>query len=189
MPSPACHRSARSRTPRTLSPLCGPATRSAASSSIDANWPACVAHGPDPSVLPPACPTRRPQRISDVQASACCRLGLLPAALLAAAMPLAALPDAVLGRFVLLRAIRLRLDAAHGLGAHVRLRLVSRDRRAHVRLRLLTRDRGARFRLRRLTDCDLRAHLRASGGADTVRGSRFAVAAEGELAVGSLLSL
>ena len=61
--------------------LCGPAARSAASSSIDANWPACVAHGLDPSVLPPACPTRRPQRISDVRAEACCRLSLLLAAL------------------------------------------------------------------------------------------------------------
>src|SRR5258707_7645670 len=46
MPSPACRRSARSRTPRTLSPLCGPAARSAASSGIDANRPACLTHGP-----------------------------------------------------------------------------------------------------------------------------------------------
>src|SRR5258706_862502 len=46
MPSPACRRSARSRTPRTLSPLCGPAARSAASAGIDANRPACLTHGP-----------------------------------------------------------------------------------------------------------------------------------------------
>src|SRR6202034_3407187 len=120
------------------------------SSSIDANWPACVAHGPDPSVLPPACPTRRPQRISDIQASACCRLSLLPAALL----------DAVLGRFVLPRAIRLRLDAAHGLGAHVRLRLVTGNRHVHLRLRLVARDGAARIREHRLTMSGLRASFR-----------------------------
>src|ERR1700728_5225457 len=103
------------------------------SSSIDAHWPACVAHCPAPSVLPPACPTRRPQRISDIQASACCRLSLLPATLVAAAMRLVtALPDAVLGRFVLPRAIRLLLGAAHGLGARIRLRLVTGDRAARI---------------------------------------------------------
>src|SRR6202167_5680299 len=205
MPSPACHRSARSRTPRTLSPLCGPAARSAASSSIDANWPACVAYGPNPSVLPPTCPTRRPQRISDVRASACCRLSLLLAALVTAATPLVAvLPDAVWGRFVQPRAIRLRRRAADGrdtpLGlhgqtvggrrAHVRLRLVTRNRAARIRERRLTiSSLRASLRLPRLTDGGLGAHVGAGGGAAAVRGGRFAVATEGELAVSSLLGL
>jgi hypothetical protein len=140
-------------------------------------------------VLPPACPTRRPQRISDVQASACCRLSLLLAALVAAATPLVAgLPDAVLGRFVLPRAIRLRLAAAHGRRTHVRLRLMTGDRRArvrlwrraadgrdtpiglrgliaggrraHARLRLVARDRAVRIPGRRLTTSGSRASFR-----------------------------
>ena len=168
MPSPACHRSARSRTPRTLSPLCGPAARSAASSGFDANRPACVAHGPDASVLPPACPTRRPQRISDGAG-----LSLLPSEPPARRRPaVRRRASRRLGPFrpAARRPRRARSGSpAGGRTVRVRLRPVTGGLGAPVRLwRLATGRLGAPIRLRLATG-GREAPVSARGGGSPVR--------------------